>query len=321
MSRTPRTAAFKKKVALEALREDKTLGQLASQHNVHAMQISKWKKELIDGAESIFGSKKERPKEEVADREDLERKIGQLTVEIDFLKKSWGANSRGEEAMDRRGSQQSIDRNPVPTHRVASIELLLRTVITECLRPDAHEAGRRDLHRKTLLWFSKDHAQVTTRGTQHQPEKNPRSYAEVGPGGESTRPQYLEEPPGASQIPISPTRSQDQLPPTGVEHRYYVHSIAGRVCISCSSDRLVQSACIVIPAFEQLRYPLLPGGIRRSDQCLWPTRDLQHRPRSAVYLTGICECSGWKRNSLQYGWSRASPRQHFCRTSMEIREI
>lgn len=90
MSRTPRTPAFKKKVALEALREDKTMGQLASQHGIHPIQVSKWKKELIDRAESLFEGKRSRGKEESIGREELERKIGQLTVEIDFLKKKLG---------------------------------------------------------------------------------------------------------------------------------------------------------------------------------------------------------------------------------------
>ncbi len=90
MSKTPRTAAFKKKVALEALREDKTLGQLASQYGVHPIQVSQWKKELIDGADSVFERKGKRRKEEGTGREDLERKIGQQAVELDFLKKNLG---------------------------------------------------------------------------------------------------------------------------------------------------------------------------------------------------------------------------------------
>lgn len=90
MNRTPRTAAFKKKIALEALREDKTLGQLASQYGVHPIQIGRWKKELIEGAESLFEHKGRRSKEETFGREELERKIGQLTIELDFLKKKLG---------------------------------------------------------------------------------------------------------------------------------------------------------------------------------------------------------------------------------------
>ena len=85
--RTPRTAAFKKKVALEALREDKTLSQLASQHGLHPIQVGKWKKELIEGAESLFEGRRSRKRDESMDREALEKKVGQLTMENDFLKK------------------------------------------------------------------------------------------------------------------------------------------------------------------------------------------------------------------------------------------
>lgn len=63
------------------------MSQLASQYSVHPLQVSKWKKELIDGAERLFEGKKSRQKEEVFDREELEKKIGQLTMENDFLKK------------------------------------------------------------------------------------------------------------------------------------------------------------------------------------------------------------------------------------------
>lgn len=88
--KTPRTAAFKKKVALEALKEDRTLSQLASQYGVHPIQAGKWKKELINGAESLFESKKSHKQDDSVDREALEKKVGQLTMENDFLKKKLG---------------------------------------------------------------------------------------------------------------------------------------------------------------------------------------------------------------------------------------
>jgi transposase-like protein len=90
MARLPRTAAFKKRVALDALKENKTLAQLASEHGVHPMQISEWKRELLDGAETIFERKGSKRQREPIEREDLERKIGQLTVELDYLKKKLG---------------------------------------------------------------------------------------------------------------------------------------------------------------------------------------------------------------------------------------
>lgn len=91
MGRKPRSAAFKKKVAIEALREDQTLSELASKHGVHPIQISKWKKELVEGAESVFENRRSRPQDDQTPREELERKIGQLTVELDFLKKTLGS--------------------------------------------------------------------------------------------------------------------------------------------------------------------------------------------------------------------------------------
>ena len=90
MTKTLRTAAFKKKVALEALREDKTMAQIASQYGLHPIQVGKWKKDLIEAAEGIFERKGSRKKEDTIDRDALERKIGQLTVELDYLKKKLG---------------------------------------------------------------------------------------------------------------------------------------------------------------------------------------------------------------------------------------
>jgi len=90
MTKTPRTASFKKKIALEAIKEDKTMSQIASQHGVHPIQVAKWKKELVEGANSIFERKNARSKDTDTSREILERKIGQLTIELDFLKKKLG---------------------------------------------------------------------------------------------------------------------------------------------------------------------------------------------------------------------------------------
>lgn len=88
-TKTPRSAAFKKKVALEALREDQTLSEIGSKYGVHPIQVGQWKKTLLEGSEGIFKGKRVKNdfKEE---REALERKIGQLTIENDYLKKKLG---------------------------------------------------------------------------------------------------------------------------------------------------------------------------------------------------------------------------------------
>lgn len=89
MSRRPRrnhSPAFKAKVALEAIRGDKTLAELAKLaklHDVHPNQITDWKTQLLERAASVFGS--EAPVEPKADLKELHAKIGQQALEIDFL--------------------------------------------------------------------------------------------------------------------------------------------------------------------------------------------------------------------------------------------
>ncbi len=89
MTRRKFTAKFKTKVVLSALKEQKTLSELGQQYNLGPTQISKWKKEFMTGAESIFRSKQKPGKEEhYGDRETLLKTIGELKVENDFLKKT-----------------------------------------------------------------------------------------------------------------------------------------------------------------------------------------------------------------------------------------
>ena len=90
MGKPKRSAAFKRKVALDALREDKTMGEIASKHGVHPVQVGVWKKQLIDGSEAIFEDKRKKKKDDEITKDGLERKIGQLTIEIDYLKKKLG---------------------------------------------------------------------------------------------------------------------------------------------------------------------------------------------------------------------------------------
>lgn len=90
MNRNLRTAAFKKKVAIEAIKEEKTINEIAKEYEVHPVQVSRWKKELLDGAETLFGSPKRKNSDPDIEKAALERKVGQLTVEIDWLKKKLG---------------------------------------------------------------------------------------------------------------------------------------------------------------------------------------------------------------------------------------
>jgi transposase len=85
------TAEFKGKVALEALRESSTLSEIANKYDLHQNQVSTWKKDAMASLSHLFADKRvkdDRLKEVEVQVDDLHRKVGQLKMERDWLKKS-----------------------------------------------------------------------------------------------------------------------------------------------------------------------------------------------------------------------------------------
>jgi len=82
------SSAFKAKIALEAIKKEKTMAQLSSEYGVHANQINLWRKRLLEELPEIFSKKRQRKEKDNKDLQDeLHRQIGQLKVELDWLKK------------------------------------------------------------------------------------------------------------------------------------------------------------------------------------------------------------------------------------------
>jgi transposase-like protein len=89
--RKKRSDDFKARVALDALKGQKTINELASEYGIHPNQIGQWKKKLIDGSSDIFSRGKNREAEShEAERDRLYQQIGKLQVEVDWLKKTAG---------------------------------------------------------------------------------------------------------------------------------------------------------------------------------------------------------------------------------------
>lgn len=85
------TPQFKAKVALAALKGDKTVNELSQEHKVHPTQVALWKKELQDNAASLFDKKRGPEKvDEASQPEHLYAEIGKLQVELGWLQKKSG---------------------------------------------------------------------------------------------------------------------------------------------------------------------------------------------------------------------------------------
>ena len=84
-------AEFKARVALEALKGNQTINEIASQYGVHPNLVGQWKKQMQAGLPDIFGERRAQPhKDEEALKAQLYQQIGQLKVELDWLKKKAG---------------------------------------------------------------------------------------------------------------------------------------------------------------------------------------------------------------------------------------
>ncbi len=86
---------FKARIALEALKEIKTVNQIAAENEIHPVQVSTWKKELKEQVSPIYERKNGKDKGREVDEksiEALERKVGQLTMERDWLSKKSGSS-------------------------------------------------------------------------------------------------------------------------------------------------------------------------------------------------------------------------------------
>ena len=90
--RTDHSPSFKAKVALEALRGERTVSELAAKYEIHPTLVTKWKRQAAEGLVEVFstGGRHDQDTLHAAEIKELHAKIGELTVEKDFLHKAFG---------------------------------------------------------------------------------------------------------------------------------------------------------------------------------------------------------------------------------------
>ena len=91
MKRKRYSKDFKARVAVEAIKDQKTANELASEYEIHASLVSTWKQQALEALPEVFGQGQQRQAEEFeAEKDRLYRQIGKLQVEVDWLKKKTG---------------------------------------------------------------------------------------------------------------------------------------------------------------------------------------------------------------------------------------
>ena len=105
--RRQHSGELKAKVVLEALRGERTLNEIAEDYGVHPLQITQWKKVALEGLPTLLSSRQgTKQKEAAALTAALYQQIGQLKVELDWLKKKWALSVEGKRELIEPGHPQ-----------------------------------------------------------------------------------------------------------------------------------------------------------------------------------------------------------------------
>ncbi len=100
--------SLKAKVAIEAIKGHKTAAQIAQMFGVHPTQVGGWKKQALAGLPDVFGNGREQIRQRPTQKDELYKQIGQLKVELDFLKKRAGLIASGDRTSGADGSIHNI---------------------------------------------------------------------------------------------------------------------------------------------------------------------------------------------------------------------
>lgn len=145
------TGEFKAKVALEAIRGELTLAELASKHGIHPTMIAIWKRQAIKGmAVTFLGTAEATKAAGETELEKLHAKIGQLVIERDFCSMGSRDERRAPTLDDRAGQRAPVDRGAVPAGVDQPVVVLLFVGAGDARHAGTDGGNRRDVHGSPL---------------------------------------------------------------------------------------------------------------------------------------------------------------------------
>jgi transposase len=159
MSKTRKrfSAEFKARVALDALSGEHTLSELASKYGVHPNQVSQWKKQAKEGIVASFSGKTVGRQDNEAQIKELHAKIGQLTIEKDFLQQAFAKYElRAKAGGGRQWPSRAQHSAAMPDSQAAPVNVLLRADWRVCCQPGPDAPDRRVVHGVAVFRFPAD---------------------------------------------------------------------------------------------------------------------------------------------------------------------
>jgi transposase-like protein len=204
------TGHFKGKVALEAVKAEQTLSELASQYEVHPNQIKQWKRRLVEQVGELFADKRRKHEKDQAELiDELYKQIGQLKVELDWLKKKAACFGKWAQTVDwTRASLFECYASSSLIRYLAFLGVLYSVSVVEGYSVDPSDGW--DVFGVSLLWRSSDASracQMWRRGWQRS-----RSYLDArdGVGCTRTKAEQQSVTSGAQGVSISAPGPADQ---------------------------------------------------------------------------------------------------------------
>ena len=257
------TAEFKARVALEALRGDKTIQQIAAKHKVHPNQVSAWKRQAMDGLSAVFSNGAEiRP---------AWTTTGRSTISTPRSASSrWNAIFWPEGSSDEPGGTQGHDRArpprselepPMPSADDRPLLVLLRAEGREPGEPGTDASDRRAVSQVSVLWQPPDGPSVAARRRPRRSSPGSASHAIDGPTGDLPSAENQRSPPVASGLSLSAQGDGDREAQSGLVRRHHLHPGPARIPVPGRDHGLGNASCARLAAIEHHGCLLLRRGL------------------------------------------------------------